>query len=251
MPAVSCPSIPAVAAPVEMLRPPRNPANRAIVFLGPSLPLAEAQALLAADYRPPLCRGDLDAITEPAVVAVVDGVLDAEARLRPEEARCAAKRGIRLYGAASVGALLAVDPSISGSVIGIGRVVQLLRCGRVRADDLALLYAAHDLRPLTIPIVEVLCWLEDARVSGCVPPGDAEAARAALRELPLGDRSPSAIVRVLRHHLGPISPAIGDPLRLGVKATDARRLLQVVGKFLGRIEREAPAGSAKELGGSS
>ena len=49
--------------------PARRSAGSAVVFLGPSLPLAEARSLLTADYRPPLRRGDLDAIAAPAVVA--------------------------------------------------------------------------------------------------------------------------------------------------------------------------------------
>src|SRR3569833_3101571 len=99
-------------------RPAHLPAAFPVVFHGPSLPLAEAHSLPAANYRPPLRRGDLDAIAAPAVVAVVDGVLEPEARLPPEEARRAAERGLCLFGAASVGALLAADPSIPGAVAG-------------------------------------------------------------------------------------------------------------------------------------
>jgi len=214
------------------------PADSVIVFLGPSLPLPEAQRLLAADYRPPLCRGDLDAVAGPAVVAVVDGVLEPEMRPQPEEVRRAAERGLHLFGAASVGALLAVDPSIPGSIKGVGRVVRLLRRGRARAEDLALLYAAHDLRPLTIPVVDVLCRLDEAVASSRVPPGAAEAALAALRALPLEERVPATMERLLHRHLGSFSSAVSDPFLPGVKAADARRLLRLVRKlFEGADER--------------
>jgi ribosomal protein S12 methylthiotransferase accessory factor len=218
------------------------------VFLGPSLPSTEARSLLAADYRPPLRRGDLDAIAAPAVVAVVDGVLEPEARLPPEEARRAAGRGLRLFGAASVGALIAADPSIPGSVAGVGRVFRLLRRGRARAEDVALLYAPHDLRPLTVPVVDVLCRLDAAVASGRVPPGAAAAALAALRALPLEDRAPAAVARLLRHHLGPTSPGLGDPPGSGAKAADARRLLRILRALL--VRARGPAHRTQRCGSS-
>jgi ribosomal protein S12 methylthiotransferase accessory factor len=214
--------------------------------------LPEALPLLAAGYRPPLRRGDLDAISAPAVVAVVDGILEPEARLPPEEAGRGAARGLRLFGAASVGALLAVDPSIAGAVAGVGRVVRLLRRGRARADDVAVLYAAHDLRPLTVPVVDVLCRLDDAVSAGCVVPGAAAAALAALRALPLEDRTPAAVAHLLRQHLGSSLPGAGDPSLPGVKAADARRLLRFLrtlpdtaggsADLPGRSPSSAPAG---------
>lgn len=213
-------------------RPAHFPAGPTVVFLGPSLPAPEAGSLFTAHIRPPLCRGDLDAIAAPAVVAVVDGVLEPEVRLPPEEARRAAERGLRLFGAASVGALLAADPSIPGAVAGVGRVFRLLRRGRVQADDLALLYAAHNLRPLTVPVVDVLCQLDDAVAEGRVQSSDAEGALAALRALPLEDRTPEAVAHLLRHRLGLSLPRLGDPPYMGAKAADARRLLRLLRRLL-------------------
>ena len=42
-----------------------------IVFLGPSLERARASCILQADYRPPVKRGDLDALQGPATVAII------------------------------------------------------------------------------------------------------------------------------------------------------------------------------------
>jgi hypothetical protein len=44
--------------------------------------------------------------------------------------------------------------------------------------------------------------------------------------MPLEDRAPAAVARLLHHHLGSSLPAMGDPsLRSGAKAADARRRL--------------------------
>jgi hypothetical protein len=227
--------------PTIMPGPATISASSAVVFLGPSLPLAEARRLLAADYRPPLCRGDLDSIARPAVIAVVDDVLEPEARLQPEEACRAAMRGLCLFGAARVGALLATNPATSGSVKGVGRVVRLLRCGRATTEDLAVLYAAHDLRPLTVPVVDVLCRLDNAVASDRIPQDAAEAVLAALRAVPLEDRVPAAMERLLRSHFGSFSPAVSAPLSPGVKAADARRLLRLVRRLLGSAGKRMSA----------
>ncbi len=170
----------------------------------------------------------------PATIAVVDGVLEPETRLPAEEARRAAERGFCLMGAASVGALLAADPSISGGVAGVGRIFRLVARGRAEAADIALLYAAHDLRPLTVPAVDVLCWLEDAVAAGHLPPDAAEASLDAVRTLPIEERSPAAVRRVLHRHLGNSLSKAGDPSIPGAKARDARRLLRLMRRLLER-----------------
>jgi hypothetical protein len=203
-----------------------------IVFLGPTLPRAEAQALLppGALLRPPLRRGDLDALPPGAIAVILDGVLEAGLRLPPEEAAGARQRGHVLLGAASTGALLAVDPRLPpDTVLGSGRVHGLLSCGRATEEDLVVLYAAHDLRPLTVPLVHLLCWSDDARIEGRLAPLEAEGVLAALRALPAEERDPETMARLLRRLLGLRAPAIaggnGPPLP-DVKAEDARALLR-------------------------
>ncbi|MBV1798677.1 TfuA-like protein [Siccirubricoccus sp. G192] len=204
----------------------------AVVFLGPSLPRAEAQGLLPPGtvLRPPLRRGDLDALPPGAIAVILDGVLEAGPRLPPEEAGRARQRGHMLLGAASTGALLAVDPRLPpGTVLGSGRVHDLLSRGRATEEDLVVLYAAHNLRPLTVPLVRLLCWADDARAEGRLAPLEAEGMLAALRALPAEERDPVTVARLLRRLLGLRAPATaggnGPPLP-DVKAEDARALLR-------------------------
>lgn len=174
---------------------------------------------------------------------MVDGVLEPEVRLPPEEARRAAGRGLHLFGAASLGALLAADPCVRDCVRGVGRVFRLLCQGRAVEDDVALLYAAHDLRPLTLPAVDVLCWLDEQVSSGRIPPGDAETALAAFRALPITDRVPTAAAQRLRCHPVGSTPTAGALRFNSAKASDARVLLRVLRAMV------SGAGNHRCLGG--
>lgn len=108
-----------------------------LVFLGPSLPAAAARRILPqATYRPPARRGDLDAVDADACdeVILIDGVLVYEHPPSPSEVHRLVARGIRVVGAASLGALRAAELSALG-VRGVGWVFEEFRSGRVTADD--------------------------------------------------------------------------------------------------------------------
>lgn len=138
-------------------------ARAPIVFLGPSLAPAQARAILSADYRPPLRRGDLDAIGHPATVLVIDGLLDEEWRLPAAEAVAALQRGLELHGASSTGALLAIELAQDG-MRGSGRVFELLRDFPGQRENLvAVLQAGTPPRALTVPLVDVVLGYADAR----------------------------------------------------------------------------------------
>ncbi|MGY0799413.1 TfuA-like protein [Lysobacter sp. A286] len=134
---------------------------RPIVFLGLSLTGAEARAVLDAEYRAPIVRGDLDAIVAPAQVVIVDGMLDPDLRLHPEEAARALARGLDLHGAASMGAVLAVRLEPLG-MKGAGQVFHILRTlGGDREDLVQALFVRDGLefRPLTVPLINVVAGL--------------------------------------------------------------------------------------------
>src|SRR5215831_8507331 len=95
------------------------PESRAIVYLGPSMPVEHAQQLLEADYRRPIRRGDLTTIGAGAIVAIIDGVFEQNLAVSPREVREALDRGVVIFGGASMGALRAAE--VPG-VIGVGRI---------------------------------------------------------------------------------------------------------------------------------
>ncbi len=111
---------------------------RACVFLGPSLPLDAARALLPdAVYLPPARRGDvLDAVRahDPEAVALIDGYFEQVPSVWHKELLWALDRGVALYGAASMGALRAAELAQFG-MVGVGRIARAYAVGRFEPFD--------------------------------------------------------------------------------------------------------------------
>jgi len=117
--------------------------NRTVIFLGPTLPVARAHAALPeASYRPPIRRGDLiRALNErPAIVGIIDGQFLQSLAVSPLEIFAALRAGTTVLGAASMGALRAVEMAPFG-MIGVGTIFRWFRDGRLVAEDeLAVAY---------------------------------------------------------------------------------------------------------------
>jgi hypothetical protein len=115
--------------------------GKPIIFLGPSLSHEKARKIFDADYRPPARKGDflrLAAADFDAVemaIGFVDGVFLQDYPPTPIEVyHLAKKNGVLLVGAASLGALRAVELEKFG-MVGIGKIFQLYKTGKVNADD--------------------------------------------------------------------------------------------------------------------
>ncbi len=123
-----------------------------IVFIGPSLPIDVAKRTLPnADYRPPIKRGDLANLGPGNIVGIIDGVFGETLAISPGEIRDAIGRGVEIYGAASMGALRAVEiPKVKG----VGRIYEMYSTGAIdRDDEVALLFAPETYQPLTVPLI--------------------------------------------------------------------------------------------------
>ena len=109
---------------------------RVCVFLGPTLPRAEAAQLLDATYLPPAAEGDVyrAALQRPQVIGIVDGYFHSRAAIRHKEILWAMKEGIHVFGAASMGALRAAELAAFG-MEGVGEVFAQYRDGTLEDDD--------------------------------------------------------------------------------------------------------------------
>jgi hypothetical protein len=146
---------------------------RAVVFLGPTLPVADARALLAADYRPPAAMGDVYEVVErerPDVIAVIDGYFDQVPSVWHKEILYALSLGVRVLGSSSIGALRAAELWPYG-MEGVGWVFEAFKNGALQDDDeVALLHADEDTgyRPLSTPMVNLRVGLVRAFERGMI-----------------------------------------------------------------------------------
>jgi hypothetical protein len=116
--------------------------NKPIIFLGPSLSHEKARKILEADYRPPARKGDflrlaagLAGGSNANIVGLVDGLFLQDYPPTPIEVyQLAVKKNMLLVGAASLGALRAVELEKFG-MVGIGKIFELYKKGKIDADD--------------------------------------------------------------------------------------------------------------------
>jgi hypothetical protein len=122
--------------------------NKPIIFVGPSLRHEKAREILEADYRPPAKKGDFlrlaGLLNDVTVVGLVDGLFLQDYPPTPIEVyQLAIKKNIVLVGAASLGALRAVELEKFG-MIGIGKIFELYKKGKLCADDEVAVTFAKD-----------------------------------------------------------------------------------------------------------
>jgi hypothetical protein len=150
-----------------------------IVFLGPSLDRTKAQKILPASYRPPAARGDVTrAVEEGAqVICIIDGVFHQDSAVGHREILHAIRKGIRVIGASSMGALRAAEMDILG-MVGIGEVYHQYREGLLESDDeVALVFDPSTGIALSEPLVNIRATLQSAEKKGII---DAESHRVLL-----------------------------------------------------------------------
>ncbi|MFN4336934.1 MAG: TfuA-like protein [Candidatus Nitrosocaldus sp.] len=105
-----------------------------IVFLGPSLSREKAKSILPdAEYRPPASKGDLLRVRDN-IIGLIDGVFLQGYPPTPIEVYTAIAKGAKVFGAASLGALRAVELERLG-MVGIGKIFRLYKQGRIEGDD--------------------------------------------------------------------------------------------------------------------
>ena len=110
--------------------------HRIIVFLGPSLELSGAEKILPAEYRPPAKRGDLLAAAGrgATIIGLIDGVFHQESAVAHREILAAIKKGVKVVGASSMGALRAAEMDTLG-MVGIGEIYRMYKSGELESDD--------------------------------------------------------------------------------------------------------------------
>ncbi len=202
-----------------------------IVYLGPSLPVATAAAVLAADFRPPVKRGDLPRRYDGTIV-IIDGEFHQSLSVSPKEILRLLDAGTRVVGAASLGALRAVELARYG-MEGFGWVFGAYSSGMLEADDeVAVSYSAEDMACLTVPLVNVRRWLDELAAQGHINPWTACRLLDRAKQLFYADRTQQRLADswgeiVSRSTLEELLATTGNQIT-DVKAADALIALEAV-----------------------
>jgi hypothetical protein len=198
-----------------------------VVFLGPSLPAAEAAERLPALFRPPARRGDLpEAVRRGARrIALVDGEFGQSLAVSVSEVRAALAAGVEVWGASSMGALRGAECRRLG-MRGVGWIYRGYVQGRLLADDeVALLFEPRSGRAVTVPLVNVRWSLLYAYSEGLLPAAMLEPVLATARRVGFAERTPEALLAAARAlPCRPAMEALVDLLRRQPLRTDRKRL---------------------------
>jgi hypothetical protein len=175
---------------------------KTIVFSGPSMSEAEAQGLAVCSHAPPIKRGDLAAVDDYDVFVIVDGEFGQNMAVTPKEILAVLGRGKTVIGAASMGALRASELDRSG-MIGVGWVYRYFRGCAVRRDaDVALVYSPFDFKPMTVPMVDLEYWMEQAAAAALIRNKEKALLLKLARSIFFADRTPDKLMGALRRAVG-------------------------------------------------
>ena len=150
----TCAVAPAEGAPIKLTTPARR--RRPVLFAGPSIAMLDVPQSI--EVRPPAVWGDLAALLDdpPPVVGLADGYFAVAPTVWHKEILSLLAVGVRVVGAASLGALRAAELDVFG-MEGVGEIYRAYRDGTlVRDDAVMLLHAPERLRyaPITVPLVD-------------------------------------------------------------------------------------------------
>lgn len=209
------------------------------VFLGPSLPRAEAQALLDAEYLPPVSEGDVyrAALRGPRAIGIIDGYFEVVPAVWHKEILYALSRGIHVFGASSMGALRAAELHAFG-MDGIGWIFEAFRDGLLEDDDeVAVMHGPAELGypNLSEAMVNIRRTLAAAHTAGVIGDRSHEVLVASAKELFYRERS-FARVLTLGRNAGLPEPELERLERwlpagaIDQKRDDARLLLETLGR---------------------
>ncbi len=158
-----------------------------IVFVGPTLRREDMAPSYGFTWRGPAAQGDVyrASLEAPEAIAVIDGYFETVPSVWHKEILWALSRGVRVYGAASMGALRAAELSAFG-MIGVGEVFESFADGTLEDDDeVAVLHGPADdgYRSLSDAMVNVRATLRRAVGEGVISQPTAEelTARAKAR----------------------------------------------------------------------
>ncbi|MGO6685582.1 TfuA-like protein [Rhizobium leguminosarum] len=183
--------------------------NDVVVFLGPTLSEAEARSYLKAIYLPPVgCADVVRAVAEyaPSAIVLIDGVFAQRPAVRHQEILWAIARGVRMYGAASIGALRAAELAPQG-MLGHGLIYRWYRRHPLADDaDVTVPMAPVELgsRALGDALIDIRLSLKKAERVGVIERRLRHRLESLARSLHFSERSFAKLFAAAENNLSAV-----------------------------------------------
>ncbi len=203
-----------------------------MAFVGPSVPVRRLRGIRGVEFRPCARRGDVEAAVYEGfrTIILVDGMMVYSYPPSPKEIAAALDGGVQVYGAASLGALRAVELRGHG-MVGYGWVYKQILNGAVdRDDELLASFDETSGEPYTVPMIDVRYACEVACRVGRIEPVQSQELLLQLRTEYFENRTPACVERLARD-IGiemEVVEWIAGPRRLRIKQADALACLRAV-----------------------
>lgn len=144
------------------------------VFVGPTLPIADARAVLDAIYLPPAMAGDVYGAARRGAqaIGIIDGHLHRVPAVWHKEILWAMSQGVHVFGSAGIGALRAAELETFG-MQGKGEIFEAFRDQVLEDDDeVAVAYGPAETghRRLSEAMVDIRATLAAAEAHGVLAP---------------------------------------------------------------------------------
>ncbi len=242
------------------------------LFLGPTLPAADASHILDAIALPPVKLGDVyRAVTRhaPQAIGIVDGYFQWAPAVWHKEILWAIGQGVHVFGAASMGALRAAELAPFG-MHGVGRIFEAYRDGRLAGptndrtadpvddpfeddDEVAVVHGPRESGYLgaSEAMVNIRCTLDRAAADGVITEPTRRALVATAKATFFPDRAYPRLLAEARAG-GLPEPEIAalerwlPPGRINQKRLDALAMLEAMRAFLATDPPPAQAAFAFE-----
>ncbi|MDO5822976.1 TfuA-related McrA-glycine thioamidation protein [Methanobrevibacter sp.] len=155
---------------------------KVIIYTGLSLSFDEAKSILDSNgdieviYKRPIKRGDLihDIKENPDIIGIIDGVFHQNSAVGHREILDVMKRGIKVFGASSMGALRASELDSLG-MEGIGYCYNEYASGNITSDDdVAVMLDSETLESLSVPLISMDYVFTNAVGENIITPDEKE-----------------------------------------------------------------------------
>lgn len=169
--------------------------TRIVVFVGPSVDKETAKEILDAEYdveyMPPAKRGDVSRAANDGaeIICLIDGVFFQDSAVAHREILYALKKGVKVIGSSSMGALRASELDLYG-MEGVGKIYEWYKSGKLVSDDeVALFFDPVYFKPLSEPLVNIRYNLRIAEAKGVIDRDTCEKVLKIAKSLYFPDRT--------------------------------------------------------------